>query len=51
MNHQFRENYTPTPDTGLSGPYTKSEWQTFDIVLIFLAGMCAGAGLTLWLTL
>lgn len=51
MNHEFRQNYTPTPDTGLSGPYTHTHWQTHDVVLVFLSGICVGVAIALWLNL
>ena len=50
MNHQFRENYTPTPDTGIHGPYTRTEVTTADLVILWLSGVAVGlVGALLWL--
>ena len=45
--NQFRENYTPTPDTGLHGPYTRTSWETFDLVMVWLSGVAVGVTVTL----
>jgi hypothetical protein len=43
----FRENYTPTRDTGLEGPYARTTWETFDLVLVWLSGLAVGVAATL----
>jgi len=37
---QYRENYKP--DTGVSGPYTRTSWETVDLVLVWLSGLAIG---------
>ena len=50
MNHQFRENYTPSPDTGISGPFVHTHATTADLVLLWLSGVAVGlVGALLWL--
>lgn len=50
MNHEFRENYTPKPDTGIYGPYTPTHWATHDLVILWLSGVACGlVGAILWL--
>lgn len=44
----YREHYKP--DTGVSGPYTRTTWQTVDLVLVWLSGVAVGVVLTLMVT-
>ena len=46
----YREHYTPEPDTGVSGPYTRTAWETFDLFLVWLSGVAIGVVLTLMAT-
>lgn len=50
----YREHYAPpraddhlARDTGMSGPYTRTAWQTVDLVLVWLSGCAVGVTLTL----
>jgi hypothetical protein len=57
MAHGGKVNTNPSrvsqhyiPDTGVEGPYTRTDWQLVDLVLVWLSGCAVGVTLALIVT-